>query len=99
MVVFTQDANSSLGAQTLAHFELLFKVWAARTLELGQLESIQYVLPFENRGSEVGVTFNHPHGQIYAYPMVPPVSANMQFNAENYYKENGRSVIKVVFLK
>ena len=75
---------------------MLFKVWAARTLELGQLESIQYVLPFENRGSEVGVTLIHPHGQIYAYPMVPPVPANMQFNAENYYKENGWSVLEVL---
>ena len=96
VVVFTQDANSSLGAQTLSHFELLFKVWAARTLELGQLENIQYVLPFVNRGAEVGVTLNHPHGQIYAYPVVPPVPVNMQFHAENYYKENGQSVLEVM---
>ncbi len=31
-----------------------------------------YVLPFENRGEEIGVTLNHPHGQIYAYPYIPP---------------------------
>ena len=34
-----------------------------------------YVFPFENRGVEVGVTLHHPHGQIYAYPFVPPVAA------------------------
>ena len=96
MVVFTQDTNSSLGVQTLSHFELLFKVWAARTLELGQLENIQYILPFENRGPEIGVTLNHPHGQIYAYPVVPPVPANKQFHAKNYYKENGRSLLEVM---
>jgi UDPglucose--hexose-1-phosphate uridylyltransferase len=38
---------------------------------------VQYVLPFENRGAEVGVTLHHPHGQIYAYPVVPPVPARM----------------------
>ena len=27
---------------------------------------------FENRGVEIGVTLSHPHGQIYAYPFVPP---------------------------
>ena len=96
VVVFTQDANSSLGAQTLSHFELLFKVWASRTLELGQLENIQYVIPFENRGAEVGVTLNHPHGQIYAYPVVPPVPANMQKLAEQYFKANGRSSLEVM---
>jgi hypothetical protein len=36
---------------------------------------VAYVLPFENRGVEVGVTLHHPHGQIYAYPFVPPVPA------------------------
>ena len=30
--------------------------------------------PFENRGVEVGVTLHHPHGQIYAYPFVPPIA-------------------------
>ncbi|HEU4708232.1 MAG TPA: galactose-1-phosphate uridylyltransferase, partial [Methylophilaceae bacterium] len=68
VVVFTQDANSSLGALELGHIELLLDVWAERTRQLGQIEEIQYVLPFENRGREVGVTLNHPHGQIYAYP-------------------------------
>lgn len=32
-----------------------------------------YVLPFENRGDEVGVTLHHPHGQIYAFDRVPAV--------------------------
>jgi UDPglucose--hexose-1-phosphate uridylyltransferase len=31
------------------------------------------VLIFENRGVEVGATLHHPHGQIYAYPFLPPV--------------------------
>ena len=33
---------------------------------------IEYVLVFENRGREVGATIDHPHGQIYGYPFVPP---------------------------
>lgn len=32
-----------------------------------------YVLPFENRGDEVGVTLHHPHGQIYGFERVPQV--------------------------
>jgi UDPglucose--hexose-1-phosphate uridylyltransferase len=81
VVVFTQDPKSSLGALPLDHIELLLRVWAERTERLGALERIQYVLPFENRGSEVGVTLHHPHGQIYAYPVVPPVPARMQHTA------------------
>ncbi len=32
-----------------------------------------YVLPFENRGDEVGVTLHHPHGQIYGFERIPQV--------------------------
>ena len=34
-----------------------------------------YVLPFENRGVQVGVTLAHPHCQIYAFPFVPTPQA------------------------
>lgn len=93
VVVFTQDANASLGALALAHIELLLQVWAERTEQLGQHPQIEYVLPFENRGAEVGVTLNHPHGQIYAYPLVPPVPARMQQQAAEYLREHGRGVL------
>jgi UDPglucose--hexose-1-phosphate uridylyltransferase len=81
VVVFTQDPKSSLGALPLAHIELLIEVWAERSERLGALSGIEYVLPFENRGAEVGVTLHHPHGQIYAYPVVPPVPARMRETA------------------
>jgi UDPglucose--hexose-1-phosphate uridylyltransferase len=93
VVVFTQDANASLGGLPLPHIELLLEVWAERTEQLGRDERIQYVLPFENRGAEVGVTLNHPHGQIYAYPLVPPVPARMQQQASEHYREQGRGVL------
>lgn len=32
-----------------------------------------YVLPFENRGDEVGVTLHHPHGQIYGFERIPEI--------------------------
>jgi UDPglucose--hexose-1-phosphate uridylyltransferase len=30
------------------------------------------VFIFENKGEAIGVTLHHPHGQIYAYPFIPP---------------------------
>jgi UDPglucose--hexose-1-phosphate uridylyltransferase len=94
VVVFTQDRLSSLGRLPLSHIDLLLQVWADRTGKLGALDAIDYVLPFENRGAEVGVTLHHPHGQIYAYPRVPPVPARMQQVAAAYYAEHGRGVLQ-----
>jgi len=93
VVVFTQDPQSSLGALPLDHIELLIEVWGERTRLLGAHEEIQYVLPFENRGAEVGVTLHHPHGQIYAYPVVPPIPARMHEAAVRHYATHGRGVL------
>lgn len=94
VVVFTQDRLASLGSLPLSHIHLLLQVWSERTATLGALDEIEYVLPFENRGAEVGVTLHHPHGQIYAYPQVPPVPARMQAVARNYYRTHGRGVLQ-----
>ena len=96
VVVYTQDANASLGTLSLPHIELLLEVWAERTRMLGDDPRLQYVLPFENRGAEVGVTLNHPHGQIYAYPVVPPVPARMQQQALEHYRTHGRGVLEAM---
>ena len=89
VVVFTQNPHACLGSLDLEHIELLLQVWGDRTERLGAHDGIEYVLPFENRGAEVGVTLHHPHGQIYAYPVVPPVPAQMQSIAQAYFKKHG----------
>ena len=89
VVVFTQDPAASLGTLPLWHLELLIDVWADRYRELGAIPEVQYVYPFENRGVEVGVTLHHPHGQIYAYPFVPPVPARELSEQRAYYEAHG----------
>jgi UDPglucose--hexose-1-phosphate uridylyltransferase len=93
VVVFTQDPDATLGALPLRHIGLLFDVWADRTEALGALDSVQYVMPFENRGVEVGVTLAHPHGQIYAYPFVPPVPARELDQQRAHLAARGRGLL------
>lgn len=94
VIVFTQDATASLGRLPLPHLELLIDVWADRYSELGELPDVQYVYPFENRGVEVGVTLHHPHGQLYAYPFVPPVPARELGQQRAYYEAHGRGLLE-----
>jgi UDPglucose--hexose-1-phosphate uridylyltransferase len=93
VVVFSQDSQISLGNLTLERLDLLLQVWGDRTRILGSHEQIQYVLPFENKGVEVGVTLHHPHGQIYAYPFVPPVPSRMLEQQEIYYQQQQKSLL------
>jgi UDPglucose--hexose-1-phosphate uridylyltransferase len=94
VVVFTQDPNGSLGGLALDEVALVLDVWADRTRSLGRLEDVAYVFPFENRGVEVGVTLQHPHGQIYAYPFVPPVAARELDLQHRYFADHGRGLLE-----
>jgi UDPglucose--hexose-1-phosphate uridylyltransferase len=94
VVVFTQDPQSSLAALPVDHLALLLQVWADRTDKLGAHADVRYVLPFENRGAEAGVTLHHPHGQIYAYPVVPPVPERMQQLALAHRASNRRGLLE-----
>ncbi|MGO4377931.1 galactose-1-phosphate uridylyltransferase [Pseudoduganella sp. RAF19] len=93
VVVFTQDPSAALAHLDLGRIELLLRVWADRTRRVQGRGGIQYVLPFENRGAEVGVTLHHPHGQIYSYPFVPPVPARMLSQEQAFFAEHGHSLL------
>jgi UDPglucose--hexose-1-phosphate uridylyltransferase len=75
VVVYTDSHEGSFGTLAPERAEALMWVWRHRYAELGARGDVEYVLIFENRGVEVGVTLHHPHGQIYGYPFLPPVPA------------------------
>ncbi len=93
VVVFSQDPNASLATLDLSHIELLFEVWADRTRCAAQRAHLRYVLIFENRGAEVGVTLHHPHGQIYGYPIIPPVPQRMLEQEAAYFAQHQHSLL------
>jgi UDPglucose--hexose-1-phosphate uridylyltransferase len=96
VVVFTQDPTASLGRLPLWHLQLLIDVLADRYDELSQDPDIHYVFPFENRGTEVGVTLHHPHGQIYAYPFVPPVAVRELEQQRLHYERHGSGLLEAL---
>ena len=74
VVVYSSDHNSELAKMSLEKIQKLVYVWADRFEELGNRPEVEYVFIFENKGREIGVTLPHPHGQIYAYPFIPPIA-------------------------
>jgi UDPglucose--hexose-1-phosphate uridylyltransferase len=74
VVVYTDEHDGSLSRLAPARVRLLVDVWRHRYEELIARPDAEYVMAFENRGVEVGTTLHHPHGQLYAYPFIPPVA-------------------------
>ncbi|MDX6437533.1 MAG: UDPglucose--hexose-phosphate uridylyltransferase [Gaiellaceae bacterium] len=75
VVLYSPEHDASLASLGAEGIRRVIDVWAERTEALLARSEIEYVLVFENRGAEAGATIPHPHGQIYAFPLVPPVPA------------------------
>lgn len=73
-------------AETLAVVEL----WRERTMELGARPEIDHVLIFENKGSLVGTSNPHPHGQIYAGNLIYGHTAREVESSRKYFEQEGR---------
>lgn len=89
VVCFTSDHNSSFGALPPPRVRTVIDALADRTTEMSRLTGVAQVFPFENRGIEIGVTLSHPHGQIYAYPVVTPRTRAMLTAAARYRTRTG----------
>ncbi len=77
----------------------MLEAWRDRTAELSELSYIEYIAAFENRGEEVGVTLNHPHGQIYAYSYLPPKTQRMLEVATAHKKKSGNILLEDILAR
>ncbi len=93
VVVYSPDHERSLGEQPLEQIRALVEVWAERYRELGAHPFVRYVMIFENRGDAVGVTLHHPHGQIYAFPFVPPIPRRELVRSRRHLQRTGRCLL------
>ena len=90
VVCYTSDHDKSFYELSDSQVRTVMEAWRDRTRELSKEKFISHIFPFENRGEEVGVTLNHPHGQIYAYSFIPPRAEKMLAVAEEHKKRTGR---------
>jgi UDPglucose--hexose-1-phosphate uridylyltransferase len=61
-----------------------------RMLALRKNERIEYVLFFKNQGQAAGATVEHPHSQLIATPMVPPLVEAELAGGARHHASHGR---------
>jgi UDPglucose--hexose-1-phosphate uridylyltransferase len=93
VVLYSPEHTKSLSELSIPHLRKLVDLWSARTKALSIDEKIKYVFVFENRGTEVGCTMSHPHGQIYAYPFVPLKLQTELEACKEYFENNGSNLM------
>ncbi len=74
VIVYTPRHDASFAELTPPELGKLLAIWVDRSRSLWADGRHQCVFSFENRGVEAGATLSHPHGQIYAFDHLPPIT-------------------------
>jgi UDPglucose--hexose-1-phosphate uridylyltransferase len=98
MVVYSQEHDSRFASMSLENIYGLVESWRDRYAELVALPEIKFVSIFENKGREAGMTLDHPHGQIYAFPFLPP-DLQKQWDQTLAFDANGKNLWQQVVEK
>jgi UDPglucose--hexose-1-phosphate uridylyltransferase len=85
VVLYSKEHNRLPSELPARRWRKVIDLWTRRTRELAAIPEIQYVYVFENTGLAIGVTMPHPHGQIYAFPFLPPLAKAELDSAAEYH--------------
>ncbi|MFD3875518.1 galactose-1-phosphate uridylyltransferase [Streptomyces sp. NPDC058623] len=96
VICFTPDHRTSFAELDESRAALVLAAWTDRTAELAAREGVRQVYCFENRGTEIGVTLAHPHGQIYAFPFVTPRTGRMLATVAAHRARTGGNLFEEV---
>ncbi len=75
VVLHHPDHRSSFVTMGEVRAAQVVELWSTRTAALGARPDVAYVFVFENRGRAIGSTIEHPHSQVMAFDLIPPVPA------------------------
>ncbi len=93
VICFSSDHSMSLADMKVSAIEKVVTAWQREYLSLGQRNDINYVQIFENKGSIMGCSNPHPHGQIWAQLTLPNEVLKKGLQQKNYYDKKQSSLL------
>ena len=93
VVCFSPRHDLTLPEMEVTAIAKVIEVWKQQYVELGSYDFINYVQIFENKGSVMGCSNPHPHGQIWAQSSLPTQIEKTQHNLKQYYQKHNKSLL------
>ena len=94
VICFSPKHNLTLPEMEVEAIQKIIDTWKTEYIELGSKDFINYVQIFENKGSVMGCSNPHPHGQIWAQSSLPTQVEKTQKSLKKYYEKHQRSLLK-----
>jgi UDPglucose--hexose-1-phosphate uridylyltransferase len=98
VVCFSPRHDLTLAEMSAEEITSVVEAWSEQYAELGMSPFINYVQIFENKGSIMGCSNPHPHGQIWATEHVP-VEPEKELARQAAYLEEKASCLLCDYLK
>lgn len=85
MLCYAPEHNLHLADFSIDYILQILALWASEYAKLSADPHIGHVQIFENRGSQMGASNPHPHGQVWAQESVPPLVEQKRQRQRAYY--------------
>ena len=93
VVCFSPDHSKTLAKLSTSELIHVIDVWQKEFNELAELDDIQYVQIFENKGEIMGCSNPHPHGQIWSQSSIPNEVLKKDRQQSIFYQNTGKSLL------
>ncbi len=93
VICFSPHHNLTLAEMETGAIRRIVDLWTEQYEELGAMNSINHVQIFENKGTVMGCSNPHPHGQIWAQRSIPGEPAKELANMREYFAERGTTLL------
>ncbi len=71
VILYSDNHTKTLTDHSSEFIESVIRHWISRIKEIEKNTDLEYIFIFENYGKKIGVSLEHPHGQIYSFPFIP----------------------------
>lgn len=93
VVCFSPRHDLTLAEMDAARVRGVVDAWAGETETLGRDPALRYVQVFENKGTMMGCSNPHPHGQIWATSAIPLVPARKLETQRAWFERHGSDLV------
>jgi|TARA_B110000967_G_scaffold92291_1_gene94932 UDPglucose--hexose-1-phosphate uridylyltransferase len=93
VICFSPDHSKSLAEMAVEDIKKVVHAWQKEYTELGEIEGINYVQIFENKGAVMGCSNPHPHGQIWSQSTLPNEVEKKDIHQKDYFLKTNTSLL------
>lgn len=94
VICFSPRHDLTIAEMARTQIEQVVELWVNEFTSLSKIENINYIQLFENKGSAMGCSNPHPHGQIWAQESIPVEVVKKSEKQLEYFQKTSKSLLR-----